>query len=59
MKTIALISQKGGTGKTTLAIAIAVTGEGAGLTSVLVDLDPQASSARWSDLREAERAEPW
>ncbi len=54
MQTIALISQKGGTGKTTLAIAIAVTAEGAGRTSVLVDLDPQASTARWSDLREAE-----
>ena len=54
MQTIALISQKGGAGKTTLAIALAVTAERAGHTSVLVDLDPQASAARWSDLREAE-----
>ena len=44
MRTIALISQKGGAGKTTLAIALAVTAERAGLTSVLVDLDPQG---RW------------
>ena len=53
MRTIALISQKGGAGKTTLAIALAVTAERAGLTSVLVDLDPQASAAQWSDLRQA------
>ena len=48
------ISQKGGAGKTTLAIALAVTAERTGLSSVLVDLDPQASAAQWSDLREAE-----
>ena len=54
MQTIALISQKGGAGKTTLAIALAVMAERAGLSSVLVDLDPQASAAQWSDLREAE-----
>ena len=54
MRTIALISQKGGAGKTTLAIALAVASERAGLASVLVDLDPQASAAQWSDLREAE-----
>ena len=54
MQTIALISQKGGAGKTTLAIALAVTAERVGYTSVLVDLDPQASATQWSDLREAE-----
>lgn len=54
MRTIALISQKGGSGKTTLSIAIAVAAERAGIPSVLVDLDPQASAGQWSDLREAE-----
>ena len=54
MQIIARISQKGGAGKTTLAIALAVAAERAGVTSVLVDLDPQASAAQWSDLREAE-----
>ena len=53
MRTIALISQKGGAGKTTLAIALAVTAEREGVTSVLVDLDPQASAAQWGDLRKA------
>ena len=42
MRTIALISQKGGAGKTTLAIALAVTAERAGLASVLVDSDAGA-----------------
>ena len=51
---MAFLSQKGGAGKTTLACAMAVAGERAGLASVVVDLDPQASAARWSDLREAE-----
>ena len=54
MRTIALISQKGGAGKTTLAVALAVAAERAGLTSVVVDLDPQASAVAWGDLREAE-----
>lgn len=54
MRTIALISQKGGAGKTTLAAALAVAGERAGLSSVLVDLDPQASAAQWGDLRAAD-----
>ncbi len=54
MRTIALISQKGGAGKTTLAIALAVTAEREGVTSVLVDLDPQASAAQWGDLRKAD-----
>ena len=36
-----------------MAIALAVTAERAGLASVLVGLDPQASAAQWSDLRQA------
>ena len=55
MRTISLVSQKGGAGKTTLAIAVAVAASKAGLDSVLVDLDPQVSAGRWSDLRDAER----
>ena len=54
MKVIALVSQKGGAGKTTLAAGLAVSGERAGLSTVLVDLDPQASTAKWGDLRAAE-----
>jgi chromosome partitioning protein len=52
MKTIALLSQKGGTGKTTLALHLAVAAERAGASAVIVDLDPQASATSWSDLRQ-------
>ena len=54
MLTIALLSQKGGTGKTTLACALAVAGERAGAASVLVDLDPQGSATKWAELRESD-----
>ena len=53
MFTVAVISQKGGAGKTTLATAIAVSAERAGTPSVLVDLDPQASATKWRELRDA------
>lgn len=54
MKVIALISQKGGTGKTTLALNLAVASELAGKPSAIFDLDPQASSTSWKDSRESE-----
>lgn len=52
MKTIAILSRKGGTGKTTLAIHLAVASEKAGHTAALIDLDPQASAAEWRDTRD-------
>ena len=55
MRTIALISQKGGVGKTTLAIHLATAFETAGRQTLLVDLDPQASAAEWKDARQAGR----
>ena len=54
MITVALLSQKGGAGKTTLACSLAVEAERAGRPAVVVDLDPQASAAKWADLRTAE-----
>jgi chromosome partitioning protein len=54
MLTIAIISQKGGTGKTTIALNLAVASEQAGRSAVIVDLDPQASAKQWHDSREAD-----
>lgn len=53
MKTIAIISQKGGAGKTTVAIHLAVAAEQRGIRTALFDLDPQASAASWADKRNA------
>ena len=54
MKTVAILSQKGGTGKTTMALHLAVEAERKGAATVIVDLDPQASATSWSDLRQQE-----
>ena len=54
MKTVAIVSQKGGSGKTTLALHLATAAEAARLPTVLLDLDPQASASGWKDSRPGE-----
>ena len=51
MRTVAIISQKGGAGKTTLALNLAGAADASGLQTVIVDLDPQASAKSWHDQR--------
>ena len=51
MKTLAIVSQKGGVGKTTIAVHIAVAAAKSGYSVAIVDLDPQATAAQWSDWR--------
>ena len=51
MKIISVINQKGGSGKTTLALHLAVAFSQAQQNTALIDLDPQASAANWGDRR--------
>ena len=54
MKIIAIISQKGGSGKTTIAAHLAVCAELNGKNTVVLDLDPQGSTAAWKASRSSE-----
>ena len=57
MKIISLLAQKGGTGKTTLSIHLAVRANLDGLKVLLVDIDPQASALAWWRRRREEYPE--
>ena len=57
MKTIAIVSQKGGAGKTTVAVHLAVCAERAGQSAAIIDLDPQASALEWQARRESDTPE--
>lgn len=48
---IAIVSQKGGSGKTTLAVHLATRAAQAKKESCVIDTDPQATAAAWSDWR--------
>ena len=52
MQILVLLAQKGGAGKTSLALALAVEAGGAGKTAIVLDTDPQASACRWRDRRQ-------
>ena len=51
MRTLALVNQKGGVGKTTVALHLAAAFWQHGSDVLVVDLDPQASAAEWHDAR--------
>lgn len=50
--TVAIIAQKGGVGKTTLALHLGVEAAKSG-RAVIIDMDPQSSASQWADSRRA------
>jgi len=54
VQVVSLVTQKGGSGKTTLAVNLAVAAVRAGWPTLLVDLDPQGTAEAWYQDREAE-----
>ncbi len=55
MKILAILAQKGGSGKTTVAVHMAVCAARQNLRTALVDLDPQRSAFGWNESRPADR----
>ena len=51
MKTLAIISQKGGSGKTTIAVHVAVCASQRKLKTAIIDIDPQRSAYQWNQSR--------
>ena len=54
MKRLVILSRKGGAGKTTIAVNLAVAADRFGLAAAVIDIDPQISAARWGDSRKSE-----
>ena len=60
MRVWSFVSQKGGSGKTTLVLQLAIAAMSKKLAISVLDLDPQRSAEQWSELREKrhDRLEP-
>ncbi len=52
MEIWSVLSQKGGAGKTTVALHLAVAALQDGKNVIVIDVDPQQSAAKWSNIRE-------
>ncbi len=51
MKTLAILAQKGGSGKTTLAVHMAVCAAQRKFKTAIIDIDPQRSAFQWNQSR--------
>lgn len=51
MRTVAMVTQKGGSGKSTLSACLAVAAQEAGERVFLIDMDPQKSLTKWCHRR--------
>ena len=55
MKTLAIIAQKGGSGKTTVAVHMAACAAQQKLKTAIIDIDPQRSAFLWNESRAEDR----
>jgi chromosome partitioning protein len=53
MDVVAFVTQKGGTGKSSLAVSLAVAAAESGLKVAVFDIDPQDTAAEWYKRRQA------
>jgi chromosome partitioning protein len=54
MRVVSFVTQKGGSGKTTLAFCCAVAAQEKGRRTIILDMDPQGTATAWFKDRESE-----
>ena len=57
MKVISLVTQKGGSGKSTLCVSLAVAAQEAGHSVCILEMDKQATASQWSQARSGQPPE--
>lgn len=54
-RVLAVLGQKGGSGKSTILLSLAVEAMKNGKSVTIIDIDPQGTASKWGDRREAEQ----